>query len=126
VEVRARSGISSPGVETGVFPTSESARVGALNMCSAVARAAMINHATDVRLKKMMSRVVRVSLHDAYWPALYMWANHVALFRLRPIGFRVCGSTLMMGEPCAIGVDAGGFDDVEFDHWMRWGLYKSN
>ena len=25
----------------------------------------------------------------------------------------------MLVEPCAIGVESGGFDDVEFDHWMR-------
>ena len=77
VEVRASAGISSPGVETAAFPTSEAARVGALNMCSAVARAAMVNYMSDVRLKQMM------------------------------------------GEPCVIGVETGGFDDVEFDHWMR-------
>jgi hypothetical protein len=61
----------------GVFPTSEAARVGALNMCSESARAALTNYATDVRLKQMV------------------------------------------GDPCPIGVEAGGFDDVEFDHWMR-------
>jgi hypothetical protein len=60
-----------------VFPTSEAARVGALNMCSESARAALTNYATDVRLKQMV------------------------------------------GDPCPIGVEAGGFDDVEFDHWMR-------
>jgi hypothetical protein len=32
-----------------------------------------------------------VALHDAHWSALYVWTNHVALFRLRPIGVRVCG-----------------------------------
>mgnify|MGYP003948851109 CR=1 FL=1 len=25
----------------------------------------------------------------------------------------------MLVEPCAIGVESGGFDEVEFDHWMR-------
>ena len=77
VTVRARAGTSSAGVETGVFPSSEAARVGALRACSAAARAALVNYSTDVRLKQMM------------------------------------------GEPCAIGVADGGFDDVEFDHWMR-------
>jgi hypothetical protein len=35
-----------------------------------------------------------VALHDAHWSALYVWTNDVASFRLRPIGVRVCGSTL--------------------------------
>ena len=25
----------------------------------------------------------------------------------------------MMGDASPIGVESGGFDDVEFDHWMR-------
>ena len=77
VEVRARAGISSPGVETGVFLTSEAARNGALSLCSAAARAAMLAYSSDMRLKQMM------------------------------------------GDPCPLGVASGGFDDVEFDHWMR-------
>jgi len=54
VEVRARVNLSSPGVELEVFPDPESAKVGALRMCSAAARAALVNYASDVRLKQMM------------------------------------------------------------------------
>ena len=82
VEVRARCGISSPAVLSDVFPSSEKARQGALAMCSAVAKSAIANYASDQRVKLMT------------------------------------GET----ERCLIGVDpvtGAGFDDVEFDHWMR-------
>ena len=82
MEVRGRCGISSPAVLSDVFPSSEKARQGALAMCSAVAKSAIANYASDQRVKLMT------------------------------------GET----ERCLIGVDpvtGAGFDDVEFDHWMR-------
>jgi hypothetical protein len=31
-----------------------------------------------------------VTLNDSHWSAMYTWTNEVTLFRLRPIGVRVC------------------------------------
>jgi len=83
VEVRARCGISSPATLSDAFPTSEKARRGALEMCSAVAKSAVANFASDQRVRRM---------------------------------------TDPQSDRCLIGVDpvtGAGFDDAEFDHWMR-------
>ena len=53
VEVRARCGISSPATLSDAFPTSEKARRGALEMCSAVAKSAVANFASDQRVRRM-------------------------------------------------------------------------
>lgn len=82
VEVRARCGISSPATLSDAFPTCEKARRGALEMCSAVAKSAVANFASDQRVRQMTGETDR----------------------------------------CLIGVDpvtGAGFDDAEFDHWMR-------
>lgn len=75
--LKLRVGISSPATAVVTLPTSESARVAALDACTEAARAAMSAYASDQRAKRMM------------------------------------------GDACPIGVESGGFDDVEFDHWMR-------
>ena len=83
VEVRARCGISSPATLSDAFQTSEKARRGALGMCSAVAKSAVANFASDQRVRRM---------------------------------------TDPQSDRCLIGVDpvtGAGFDDIEFDHWMR-------
>ena len=75
--LRLRAGISAPATAVATLPTSESARVAALNACTEAARAAISAYASDQRAKRMM------------------------------------------GDACPIGLESGGFDDVEFDHWMR-------
>ena len=71
-----------PATPSDAFPTSEKARRGALEMCSAVAKSAVANFASDQRVRQMTGETDR----------------------------------------CLISVDpvtGAGFDDAEFDHWMR-------
>ena len=53
VEVRARAGIASPAVESGVFESAARARVAATAMCTSVAKTAVAAWASDQRLKVM-------------------------------------------------------------------------
>lgn len=53
VEVRARAGISSPAVESGVYASAAQARVAATAMCTSVAKTAVAAWASDRRLKVM-------------------------------------------------------------------------
>lgn len=53
VEVRARAGIASPAVESGVFDSAARARVAATAMCTSVAKTAVAAWASDQRLKVM-------------------------------------------------------------------------
>jgi hypothetical protein len=46
------------------------------------------------------------ALLDAHWSSLYTWTNAVALFRLRPIGVRVCQADPRRGSRESSGPSA--------------------